>query len=277
MRSCQMRLLLVLAGVLAGATLLRAQGDVPGSRDHPLVTRMPGFDISDYKVEEFAAFDPTVVGGKAVHWEGKKYAISYSLKDGAVKVSMLQIVRNYEAALRRAGGTVLGGDERRTAAEIRKGGALTGVYVEAFNEGSTYEVTIVESQAMRQDVTADAAAMGRDLAAAGKTVIYGVHFDTGSAVIKADSDAVLSEMAKLLKNAPALKAYVVGHTDNVGALELNLKLSADRAQALVTALVARGIAAARLKAFGAGPYCPIASNRDEAGRAQNRRVELVEQ
>lgn len=263
--------------LIAGAHSVRAEEDVKGSQDHPLITRMPGYYISGYKVDEFAAFDPTVIGGKEAHWEGKKYTLDYGRKEGAGNVSTLQIVRNYEAAVKKAGGKVLGGDERRVAAEIRKDGALTGVYVEAFNDGRDYELTVVESQPMRQDVTADAAAMGKDLAAAGKTIIQGVTFDTGSAVIKPESEAALSEMAKLMKGTPGLKAYVVGHTDNVGTLEANLKLSADRAGALVKALLGRGIAAGRLKSAGVGPYSPIASNRDEKGRAQNRRVELVEQ
>ena len=254
-----------------------AQQDAEGSKDHPLVTRMPGFYINSYEVEEFAAFDPTVIGGNDVHWEGKKYTISYSLKEGATPVSMLQIARNYQNAMKAIGGTVLGGDERRVATELHKAGAMTGVYVEAYNGGSNYSVTIVESQAMRQDVTADAAAMGKDIAATGKTIVYGIHFDTGSAVIKPDSESALTEMVKLLKERPTLKTYIVGHTDNVGSHDVNLKLSADRAEALVKTLVARGIALNRLKAAGVGPYCPVGSNGTEQGRAQNRRVELVEQ
>lgn len=254
-----------------------AQKDAQGSQDHPLITRMPGFYIGGYKVEEFAAFDPTVIGGKEAHWEGKKYTFGYSITEGATKVSTLQIVRNYQAAVRKVGGTILGGDERRVAAEIRKGGTMTGVYVEVFNDGRDYELTIVESQAMRQDVTADAAAMGKELAASGKTIIYGIYFDTASAVIKPESEPALAEMVKLLQNNRALKAYVVGHTDNVGTLPVNLKLSADRAEAVVKAVTARGIDATRLKASGVGPYSPIASNHDEQGRSQNRRVELIEQ
>jgi outer membrane protein OmpA-like peptidoglycan-associated protein len=184
-------------------------------------------------------------------------------------------VRNYQNALKSAGATILGGDERRLAAELRKGGAMSGVYVECFNEGRSYEVTIVESQAMRQDVTADAKAMGKDIAATGKTIIYGIYFDTGSATIKPESEPALVEMTKLLKNNPTLKAFVVGHTDNAGTLELNLKLSADRADAVAKALIARGIVPGRLKAAGVGPYCPIGSNASEQGKAQNRRVELV--
>jgi OOP family OmpA-OmpF porin len=260
-------------GVMAAGV----QKDLDQSRDHPLVTRMPGYYIDNYRVEEFAGFDPTVIGGDEVHWEGKKYTISYARQEEAAVVSTLQIVRNYQNALKKAGATILGSDERRLASELRKDGAMAGVYIECFNEGRSYEVTIVESQAMRQDVTADAAAMGKDLAATGKTVIYGIYFDTGSAAIKPESGPALAEMTKLLKGTPALKAYVIGHTDNSGTLEFNLKLSADRAESVVKALVAGGIVPGRLKSAGVGPYCPIGSNGTEPGKAQNRRVELVQQ
>jgi len=81
-----------------------------------------------------------------------------------------------------------------------------------------------------------------------------------------------------LKSDAGLKVNVVGHTDNVGGIESNMKLSQDRANAVVQALVAKyGIAATRLKAYGVGPLAPIASNDTEEGRAKNRRVELVKQ
>ena len=70
----------------------------------------------------------------------------------------------------------------------------------------------------------------------------------------------------------------LGHTDNVGDLALNMKLSQARAAAVVAALTGKhGVAAARLSAFGAGPYLPVASNKTDEGKARNRRVELVEQ
>jgi outer membrane protein OmpA-like peptidoglycan-associated protein len=254
-----------------------AQTDIQGSKDHPLITRMPGYYISQYNVSEFAAFDPTVIGGKDVHWEGKVYSYGYSRKEGGRPISELQIVRNYETAIKQAGGKILGGDERRVAAEIRQKGALIGVYVEAFNDGRNYSLTIVESQAMQQEVVADAKAMGNDLANTGKTIVYGIHFDTASATIKPDSEAALVEIVKLLKGSPTLNVYVVGHTDSVGSLDSNLKLSSARAAAVVNALVARGIAASRLKSAGVGPYSPVASNDTDAGKAKNRRVEFVKQ
>jgi outer membrane protein OmpA-like peptidoglycan-associated protein len=238
---------------------------------------MPDYYINKYKVSEFAGFDPTVVGGKDVHWEGKVYSYGYSRKEGGRPISMLQIVRNYQTAIKQAGGKILGGDERRVAAEIRKGGALTGVYVEAFNDGRDYDLTIVESQTMQQEVVADAKAMGSDLANTGRTIVHGIYFDTASAAIKPESEPALAQMVKLLNGSPVLKVYVVGHTDSVGSLESNLKLSSARADSVVKAITAKGIAASRLKSAGVGPYSPVASNDTDEGKAKNRRVELVKQ
>lgn len=138
---------------------------------------------------------------------------------------------------------------------------------------------IVEGKAMATDqVTVDAKAMGQGLAQAGHIALYGIHFASDSARLQPDSDATLAEMAKLLEAQPALKVWIVGHTDTSGSLAHNLALSQQRAEAVVKALTGRyKIAADRLAAKGMGPYAPVASNRDDAGKARNRRVEMVEQ
>ena len=71
--------------------------------------------------------------------------------------------------------------------------------------------------------------------------------------------------------------YVVGHTDNVGSFDSNMKLSKDRADAVANALSTYGIAATRLKSYGVASLSPVASNDTEDGKAKNRRVELVKQ
>jgi outer membrane protein OmpA-like peptidoglycan-associated protein len=140
-----------------------------------------------------------------------------------------------------------------------------------------YFLTLVEKQAMQQDVAMDANAMASDIGETGRVAVYGIHFDTGKSELKPDSAPALDEIAKLLKAKPELRLYVVGHTDMVADLATNLALSQARAQAVVKALVGQqGIAATRLIAFGAGPYAPVASNKTDDGRARNRRVELVE-
>ncbi len=75
-----------------------------------------------------------------------------------------------------------------------------------------------------------------------------------------------------------LKINVVGHTDNVGGIDSNTRLSQVRAAAVVKALTSQyGIDSKRLEAYGVGPLAPVAPNKNEEGRSKSRRVELVEQ
>ena len=125
-------------------------------------------------------------------------------------------------------------------------------------------------------VTVDAKAMGDALDRTGKVALYGIYFDTDKSVVKPESGPTLKEIAKLLKDRPQLKLYVVGHTDMTGSLSHNLTLSEARAKAVVDALVQNhGVAASRLAGKGVGPLAPAATNTNEKGRALNRRVELV--
>lgn len=145
------------------------------------------------------------------------------------------------------------------------------------NIAATY-LEFVEPKAMPTgQVTVDAKALLGGLEAEGKVALYGIYFDTGKADIKPESKAQLDEMAKLLQGQPALKAYVVGHTDNQGSLDANLQLSQQRAQAVVAALLAAPykVDAKRLQGRGVASLAPLAGNGNEAGRARNRRVELV--
>ena len=144
-------------------------------------------------------------------------------------------------------------------------------------QGVEYDLTIIEKEAMKQEVAIDAASMASSIADTGSVAIYGINFDTAKSDLKPDSEPAIDEIAKLLIDNPALKVYIVGHTDMVGDAASNVRLSQVRAQSVITALVTKhGIAASRLIAFGNGPYAPVASNKTDDGRAKNRRVELVE-
>ncbi|WP_237561494.1 OmpA family protein [Frateuria defendens] len=147
------------------------------------------------------------------------------------------------------------------------------------NQPTGVLLQICEGTAMASgEVSVDAKAMSQGLARTGHIALYGIHFGSDSAHLEADSKETLAQMAKLLANQPSLKVYIVGHTDNSGSLEHNLFLSEQRAEAVVKALTTGyGIDAARLAAKGLASYAPVASNHSDAGRAQNRRVELVEQ
>lgn len=138
-------------------------------------------------------------------------------------------------------------------------------------------VQVVEpSEVKTGKVTVDANAIGGALKRDGRIALYGVLFDTNKAVLRADSDEQLQQIAQALKAAPDMKVFIVGHTDNQGDFENNMGLSQRRAQAVGEALASRhGIAAGRISARGVASLAPVASNDNEAGRARNRRVELV--
>lgn len=138
-------------------------------------------------------------------------------------------------------------------------------------------VQIAEPTTLEQGrVSVDAAAIGTALQRDGRIALYGVQFDSNQARIKPESADALAEMAGALRNAPALKVYIVGHTDNQGASAHNLALSKQRAQVVVDVLVRQhGIERARIEAHGVADLSPLASNAGEDGRARNRRVEMV--
>lgn len=102
-----------------------------------------------------------------------------------------------------------------------------------------------------------------------------VLFDTGKYTLKPDAKIKLAKVAGILQAYPNLKLQVEGYTDNVGGEEYNQKLSENRAQAVGDFLVSQGVPLANVTATGFGMNDPVADNSTAAGRAQNRRVQLV--
>jgi len=265
--------LLLAAGVTA------QQSDSAGCKDHPLFpTRMPEYRLADCKVEDFGVYEFFATKGPKTPVEGKFTFISYSFTGPrANEPSGLAVVRNYENAIRKVGGTILQSDPQRWVnGKIVKDGQEVWVQIEKGN-GKIW-LRIVEKKEMEQYIVADAAAFGNDIRATGHAAVYGINFDTGKSTIKPESAQAIGEIAKLLEADPGLKIHVVGHTDNVGDVDSNIKLSQDRAEAVLQALVRdHGIAPARLRSYGCGQFAPVATNDTEEGRAKNRRVELVKQ
>ncbi|MCC7175077.1 MAG: OmpA family protein [Bryobacterales bacterium] len=272
--------------VLAFPVAASAQEDAKGCTDHPFFSRMPNYYLAQCRTWEFDSnefYDPATQGKTKITAEGKKYYLSYSVKREFYDkyASTLQIIRNHENAVKKAGGTtyswtnISGGEVH---ARYAKDGLETWARVYINGRGAGYTITLVEKGQMKQDVVSDAKAMANDITATGKTVIYGIYFDFNKAEIMPESRKALQEIAALLKQDGKVKMFVVGHTDNAGGYEYNAKLSLRRAEAVVKELVAQyKIASDRLQAEGVGLLCPVASNDTEEGRARNRRVELVKQ
>jgi outer membrane protein OmpA-like peptidoglycan-associated protein len=107
-----------------------------------------------------------------------------------------------------------------------------------------------------------------------KIVLENIHFDFSKSSLKPISHKTLDELHDLLKQFPKLRIKINGHTDAIGDDAHNLKLSIDRAKAVVNYLVAKGTDAKRLASQGFGEARPLAENTTETGRNENRRVEF---
>ena len=105
-------------------------------------------------------------------------------------------------------------------------------------------------------------------------MVHAIYFKTGSDRSK-DQERALYQVRRVLAASPAAKFEIVGHTDNTGTADANTTLSLERAENFAGYLRAAGVAQDRLSARGAGPDEPIADNSTDAGRAQNRRVDVL--
>jgi OmpA-OmpF porin, OOP family len=284
-----MRIHRVVAPVLSVAILLpvlaHAQAnprDARGCADPELFPkRMAGYKIGDCADKAFDSFTFRSKIGKQPDTpvEGRHISLTYYWDTGKNDTTNLAVMRNYEAAIKTAGGSIVVIDPQSyVVGKFVQGGKEIWAQVSGYPGAGRIMLHIVEKKGMEQQVVADAAAFGNDLQKTGHAAVYGILFDTNKSTLKPESEAAIKEVAKLLTATPTLKLLVVGHTDSVGAFEQNMVLSKDRADAVVKALATtHGIAAARLKAVGCGSAAPVASNKTEDGRAKNRRVELVEQ
>lgn len=238
-----------------------------------------------------------VITGKQLRKvEGRVESHKFYLND--VKMSEAEARRNYENLIAQMGGVKVNdvtppelapalseetsANEQKTRFEsgttydaylIRKPDQL--VWIVLMSNNSYVITRAVAEQPFKQTVafvTADA--MQSQLASAGHVALY-INFDTDKASIRPDGKPAVDEITKLLQKDPSLKLTIEGHTDNVGDPAHNKALSQQRANAVMGSLIAAGIAKERLSAVGLGASKPVADNKDDAGRAKNRRVELV--
>jgi OmpA-OmpF porin, OOP family len=245
--------------------------DMEGCKDHPLLTRMKNFYIYDC-VSNYDAVEFYIKDGETKTLEGQKTFIGYGLNENCSQPSDLQVRRNYANAIKSLGGEIIYDKDNLGTYKVVKNGKEIWVKLEIWNGGWQYGLTVLEIEAMTQEVTADAiyAALNKD----GFISLY-INFDTGKSIIKPESQPTIDQIAALMKGHGDIKVSIEGHTDNVGTAASNKTLSEQRAKAVLDAVVKQGIAADRMSAVGWGQERPIADNRSEDGRAKNRRVEIV--
>ncbi|MCF6288698.1 MAG: OmpA family protein [Proteobacteria bacterium] len=322
------KLLLVVSVMTTSFTLL-AKEDAEGSRDHPLISRYPDFYINRYAQAEFdeaklmvAKFDGKAGQAETITVTGRVTNIGYAAKQKDPKVSVLQLYKNYENALKKLGAEFIFTCRNESCFDEPYGN-VDGVFVDNWMSGSnnlykgiraaiheefgiltasvsssanekayimiavsadhingyrSIQMSIVEPESLDIEKVGIGSPddLRKAITAQGKVVLEGVYFEHNKASIKAESADTLEIIATYLEANPNSRFYVVGHTDSSGSYEYNLKLSSNRAQAVLDKLVeSHNISPTKLKAVGVGPVSPAASNVNEDGQASNRRVELV--
>jgi OmpA-OmpF porin, OOP family len=273
----------------------------------------PFFDAPDGLVGKFKDGKSTVdfgrhfflAGKTMIPVEGRLYHNTMSLitQDKSREYTALEFHRNYENAIAALGGAKIS-DSQFTRAIVDEVGGLREVnkswhsapptsgyehysylirsadreywiHVGTSAAGKTGHIVVLEKKAMTQSLDfLDAAAMKTALDANGRVALY-INFDTDQSTLRPDSQAVIAEIKTLLDSNAGLKVSIEGHTDSTGSADRNRQLSSERARSVLDALVGMGIDPSRLSAKGFGPDKPLIDNADEAGRAKNRRVELV--
>lgn len=264
---------------------LAQKADIAGASDHPMVGRYEGSKITHYQTK---AYEELKVPFKAqeradndkASWQsalaGKLMSIRY---EGPAGRSLLEVMRNYEAALKAKGFEIRFSCRGKDCAPGRsvssfwdagRGGigmpttwdttgyvlaerpadtgkvtvALLGVETQGGNSKMPVPhvaVTIVEAKPMEADKikVLDAGEMQQAIARDGRVAIYGIFFEFDKADIKPESAAQIGQLAELLKKNPQLEVLIVGHTDGQGAYDYNLSLSARRARAVLDTLASR--------------------------------------
>lgn len=216
--------------------------------------------------------------------------------------SMHEVRRNIEAMMAQAGGTRVFAGRIPAEASEQYGRELKGFYSDGTSyawdrfESLVYRVdladgrevwlharleygsagwVVVEREGFRQTAALlPAGELRRQLDAEGRVAIE-VHFAVDSTEILPSSTPQLEQVMAMMRDDPALRLSVDGHTDDTGDAEHNRRLSEGRARSVAAALTAGGVDAGRLESAGHGASRPVADNATEEGRARNRRVELV--
>lgn len=276
----------------------------PGS-DHPMLSRYTGSVMKDYGQHEYdegivplGKLESNEKFARKVNFEGK---ITYIRYQAPKDRSTLERMRNYRDALTKQDFKVVwqcknrecgkGGFRpspsvagklsnifyindnlvRAMTAKLTRNGKDAYVFISMLDR-DTY-LYVFEPEGMDSGmVTADA--LATEMAETGKAVLH-INFASGKAGILDDSLPVLDQVADMMRKYPDMKISIEGHTDSQGSASANKTLSQKRADAVKYALEERQIDDARMLTKGLGESMPVADNATSEGRAQNRRVEIV--
>ncbi len=270
---------LLLGLCLFQTTFLQAQSNLE-CEQRTLFSMLSNHEIVSCEIKEFDSFEfytkDTKGNLQAINKEGELTKTSYKwLGEWEKRPSNTQIYKNYENAVIKIAGKVVYDSNSGYNFMIKKSGETYWMNVTTDGSGYYYVTTLKEAK-MQQDVVFSATEIKKTIDSEGQITFYGIYFDTDKAILKDNSTPTIKEIATFLKANPIMTVYLVGHTDNTGAYEHNIKLSKERAVAVTNELIKiYGIPTSQISADGVGSLSPITTNKTEEGKAKNRRVVMI--
>jgi outer membrane protein OmpA-like peptidoglycan-associated protein len=178
-------------------------------------------------------------------------------------------------------------NEQNDTLSVLRANAATGEYLITLPAGGSYGIAVeaegylfysdhfeIPEETAYRAVEKNIALLPFVKSSGQKIILKNIFFDFAKATLRKSSNAELNRLAYILEEYPQMRIRITGHTDSVGSQSYNQKLSEDRAKAVATYLIKKGIAENRLEYLGAGETAPIAANSTEEGRQQNRRIEF---
>jgi OOP family OmpA-OmpF porin len=239
----------------------------PDNGDFPYLAPVPGSTATGSKantgpvyVQLPDAHQPELVANASI-------VKSYHAPAGMSLDALLAI---YHDALLKAGWTIVSELHRPDATLVSHYGQNSrNIWAFIHIDNGGYSLTVADATVLVSKLVAD-------LSSNCHLALTGVLFDFDKSTLNPESDPILQQVSVVMAQASTLRLEVQGHTDGVGSDAYNQRLSEARARSVVTWLTQHGVAAARLTARGYGKTRPVATNATEAGRAQNRRVEIAD-
>ncbi|WP_434927136.1 DUF4892 domain-containing protein [Shewanella sp. HL-SH2] len=280
--------------------------DQKNTKDHPMLTRIPGAYIDEYQQVEFG--ETSLVTGildkqhQVKTYQGRITDIGYTLPRG---YSEFEVDANYQNALKQLGfieqfsclakacgktsqlynhmkllkSNGMDDSQRYRLYQLQRpqGNVQVMTFVIGYNNGLSAEIRIIEQTDLNDKrVAIDLEGLTNKLAETGHVALEGLIFKFDSDELEAETIDVIKVVAQYLQSHPKQQFYVIGHTDDQGSQAYNYTLSEKRAAAVKSILQQQfSIPESQLEAKGIGEYAPVANNLNEAGRHKNRRVELV--
>ncbi|OHX65444.1 OmpA family protein [Flammeovirga pacifica] len=242
-----------------------------GVESNPMILKLGGYEMvySEEKPDEieFPMSDVDIIP-----LSGDKTFATFKYQSNSKHPNNQQILQTYFDKVRSLRGKPLYKGDNFGSFQIKSNSKKFWCVIETHQGGESYTVTIIGQDKIQEAETAQE--MLELLKSKGTIDLY-FQFSTGSATLSKASQQTVDELAKLLKRyAPKLRLSIEGHTDNVGSVSANKKLSLNRAISVKKQLVRQGIDPSRLETVGWGSERPIDTNDTEKGRTKNRRVSI---